>query len=362
MPNKIIKQIACGKNSTFLLTDDGSVYVCGRDQNYSLGLKNNNIVYKFQKIGGLENVEKMCVGPHHTVFITNEESSENVYVCGQNDSGQLGLLNKVENFSLIKNKYLNKKTIDAFCGYQSSAFLNIDGQVELCGFNSFGQLGIVDKYENELSDIVVIGHEKYKIKQVSLGWLHSAFLLENGHVFTEGYNSFGQLGRNGDGPSNFLKKNLVEKDVKQVVCNNSYTLYLMNDGRVKVSGLHIEFLSKYKDINCFKKPTYVEGLEGVRKIVSSPSLDFFIYEDNTLGVVGESYSGQAANGKYEFCSKEIEKIKNLNNVKDVAVGYFHTAILFNDGTVKVCGSNLFGQLGIGESISDVTEELVDVVI
>ena len=51
-------------------------------------------------------------------------------------------------------------------------------------------------------------------------------------------------------------------------------------------------------------------------------------------------------GRYIF-----EEIKEIKNVKEISCGNHHTTLLMDDGTIKVAGQNLSGQLGLGDNMT-----------
>ena len=75
-----------------------------------------------------------------------------------------------------------------------------------------------------------------------------------------------------------------------------------------------------------------------------------INPDKTVSGTGRSSDGQLGNGNTYNIDKlnlvKINETTNLENVKAVYTGLYHTMFLINDGSVYACGDNTYGQLGI----------------
>ena len=92
-----ITQISAGRYHSLFLNRDGHVYSCGRNDNGQLGLGNydyTNIPILIEDFDGINygqiRITKISAGGHHSLFLTN---TGDVYSCGRNDIGQLGLGN-----------------------------------------------------------------------------------------------------------------------------------------------------------------------------------------------------------------------------------------------------------------------------
>lgn len=63
--------------------------------------------------------------------------------------------------------------------------------------------------------------------------------------------------------------------------------------------------------------------------------------------------GRLGNGEEGTVSQETP-VKIMTNVASVSAGTWHTAILKNDGSLWMCGSNGYGKLGDGTTTSKAT--------
>ncbi|PVC75091.1 hypothetical protein C2I27_04180 [Priestia megaterium] len=84
----------------------------------------------------------------------------------------------------------------------------------------------------------------------------------------------------------------------------------------------------------------------------------FLMQDSTIKVVGSNDYGQLGIGNttYQSTAQNV----NISGVKQIGCGYAHTILLMQDGTVKAVGRNVEGQLGIGNTIDQSTIQNVNI--
>ena len=138
---KNIRKICCGKSHSIILTISGKIYIWGGNFQGQLGIGNNidqNIPQELE----LENIRKICCGFFYSMALTN---CGNIYVWGSNVYGQLGLgLDYgINQYIPLKNKLLsNIKSI--YCGYDHSIAITKTNDIYVWGRNDMGQLGLGD--------------------------------------------------------------------------------------------------------------------------------------------------------------------------------------------------------------------------
>ena len=129
---------------------------------------------------------------------------------------------------------------------------------------------------------------------------HSIFLLEDGTVRTVGGNYFGQCGTGNTTERQLSLYTIPDlNNVKQVACGENHTVFLLEDGTVKT--------------------------------------------------VGFNRYGQCGTGNTTERQLSLYTIPDLNNVKQIACGLYHSVFLLEDGTVRTVGYNVHGQCGTGET-------------
>ena len=197
--NNDVKQVVCGNDFTFIIKNDGSVWSCGYNINGQLGLGISD-TYKTtftQVTANINNdVKQIACGRNHTFIIKNDGS---VWACGNNSYGELGLGNTGTNetrFTQVTTN-INKDVKQIACGYNNTIILKYNGSVWSCGNNSRGQLGLGDT-NNKYTFTQVTNNINNDVIQISCGFYHTLILKNDGSIWGCGRNNEGQLGI-GDG-------------------------------------------------------------------------------------------------------------------------------------------------------------------
>jgi len=141
-----IKKIVGGAGHTLILDANGHVYSCGLNNKGQAG--NNDVeqgnVLTFQKICALEHevVIDVCCGWDSSAAITKNGE---LYVWGSNRYGQLGLDPSV--FPSIPYPYrisMDEKIKNVSMGLRHTAVVTENRDLYVCGSNSKGQLGLIN--------------------------------------------------------------------------------------------------------------------------------------------------------------------------------------------------------------------------
>lgn len=124
--------VASGCHSLFL-DKQGSVWACGGNELGELGLGDRNQRDVPEQIKSIPtSVQFIACGSEHSMFLDNEQ---NVWGCGSNMSGELGLGHASRTLSPAKLPKLDNIQFIS-CGSQHSLFVSGDGKVSYCGSDS----------------------------------------------------------------------------------------------------------------------------------------------------------------------------------------------------------------------------------
>jgi alpha-tubulin suppressor-like RCC1 family protein len=392
---------SCGSNFTVLLDQSGYVYGCGDNNFGQLGNISNNLPnYLVQMLSGnaihgdeygVTNIAAISCGQYHTILLDN---SGYVYATGLNTYGQLGdniKENQTGNLIIVpRGDSIHydlcgnvTNIVSIACGGLFSVLVDNSGYVYDCGNNNSGQLGIgsyavIDLSRNMLSQVkngnntLFDNYGLYYVSSVSCGKTHTVILDAYGSVYSCGSNAYGQLGDGTTTNKSYLVKLLSGDNIFAVSCGDYHTILLDQSGYVYGCGSNAEGQLGIDSYNGFTSNLIqmVSGNAihydqyGVNNIlVISCGQNFTVLLDqsgyvygcgsNTMGQIGNGSSSNQffslvpfnqGNAKYG----ELNGIQNIvKNIGMVSCGRYHTMLLDDTGYVYGCGSNSFGQLGIG---------------
>jgi alpha-tubulin suppressor-like RCC1 family protein len=185
--NLNIVSVCSGDHSSFLISDEGSVYVFGRFLPGVTHLTPTRILE-------LSDIVQISTG-HHTLALTK---TGHVWGWGSNDQGQLGLGHAEESIN-VPTKLPMALISQVFVLGKSSLFLTECGYLLACGQNENGQLG-VGNFEFVASPTPVgwpsdCGYTPLTgVVSVACGKDHCLALTQYGTLYAWGNNEFYQLG------------------------------------------------------------------------------------------------------------------------------------------------------------------------
>ncbi|KAJ5068628.1 claret isoform a [Anaeramoeba ignava] len=203
--DRIIQDIVSGDGSIYLLTSNQNVYGIGSNKYGKLGFDSKTLPKTEKPILMMKNVSKIFSGNYSNhIFLLN--SNQELFVCGDNQYGQLGLgeLRKEREIrKLTKIQNIPKgEIIDIQCGYSHSIMLienedenqNPKRKLYSCGNYLYNGL---DKYQNtyEFTEIKSSLFENDdNILDFSVDYSHTLILTSNSKLIVFGDNRYGELG------------------------------------------------------------------------------------------------------------------------------------------------------------------------
>ena len=222
-----IKSVYCGIFYTLILKNDGTLWGCGRNDYGQLGLGDTNSRTTFTQITtNTDNIKSIYCGGNYTLILKNDGT---LWGCGQNTDYQLGLGDNTNRttFTQITTNTDNIKSV--YCGYNHTLILKNDGTLWGCGYNWYGNLGLGDRnYRYTFTEITTNTDD---IKQVYCGNDHTIILKNDGTLWGTGYNLNGRLGLgDSDMRTTFTEITTNTDDIKLVYFSFDYTFILKNDG------------------------------------------------------------------------------------------------------------------------------------
>lgn len=255
---------------------------------------------------------------------------------------------------LCTNPVFWRQKIDFICAHRSRPLVNKSvsvlvnlyngikkrGYLHGTGYNGKGNLGV--GHTGEINIPPTAGLSKLdNIVQISCGNDCTAFLTDQGELYTFGNNDNGELGH-GDKISRSIPVKVDNLPrIKQVSCGSHHMACITDQGQVYTWGTNYEGqLGIGDNTECeVLTPTKIWGFTNVIQISCGGEHTAFITEENNIYVFGSGMKGQLGLG---HCGGEFvpAQISEFNNVKQVSCGERHTAFITKEGNVYIFGSGL----------------------
>ena len=196
LPQKIdslqdIEFVECGEEYTICKqTNNNNIFVWGNNDFGQLGTGNTDTQFTpFHCSNWPDNIIDIKCGRCHTLILT---SNQDVYSCGNNYDGQLGRSSFLNSFN-IPHKIINIPNITRIeCGFNHSLCIDINNDLYVFGDNSSGQLGLNDtcgKVHYPTKNILLSN-----VIDISKGGDHTFVKTLNNEIYAFGRNNFSQLG------------------------------------------------------------------------------------------------------------------------------------------------------------------------
>jgi alpha-tubulin suppressor-like RCC1 family protein len=197
------EQLAAGDAFTIVLTNDGSIYGCGRNDEGQLGIGSiaspqTTLTLMHSPVGGFSGTpEQLAAGDRFTLALTNDGT---IYGCGDNSAGQLGIVSIASPQTTLT---LMHSPAGGFSGTPEeieagvhTLVLTNDGTVYGCGTNFNGQLGIGNQIDQSTLTPMhsPTGGFSGTPEGITAGRFHSLVLTNDGTIYGCGKNTTGQLG------------------------------------------------------------------------------------------------------------------------------------------------------------------------
>ena len=222
----------------------------------------------------LNNIKQISTSSSHIIMLCDKDQ---IYVSGSNKFGQLGLQNR-QDVSIFNPKLLNfnNGTVkQVVAGNFFSAILMGNGDLYMCGYNEAGQLGLGDIADRVT--FVKVNFDK-KIKYVSCENLNTIIITDDNEVYLSG------ISNNVDIIDKFTKIEGLCNIVK-VACGYNHILYLNDKRELFASGLthnNALIIKKKSTGNTIKKIA-----DNVIDMIAGDDITAIIDTDFTLKVYGK---------------------------------------------------------------------------
>lgn len=241
-------------------------------------------------------------------------------------------------------------------GYGQSAAIKSDGTLWNWGYNFYGNLGD-NTMVTRLSPVQTIsGGTNWK--QVSSGIYHTAAIKTDGTLWTWGYNSSGQLGDNTIANRSSPVQTVAGGATwKQVACGGYHTAAIKNDGTLWAWGMNSS--SQLGDSTVVNKSSPIQitggGTTNWKQVSCGLGHTGAIKTDGSLWLCGSNGYGQIGNN-LGTSSYQVQTTPGGTNWKQVSCGGSSTMAIKTDGSLWAWGQNSLGML----ALNNITNQVVPV--
>ncbi|KAL9657311.1 hypothetical protein ABK040_011531 [Willaertia magna] len=337
-----------------------TIWVCGYNDLRQLGSDTETLdIPKKLTFEFPAKIVQIVCGSYFTIFIDEEG---HCWACGANSGYQLGLKNSSTCNKPTLIKQIEKEfIINCYCGYGHTIFENLEGKLFAVGTNSNYQIGLKggNSSNKEIEEIKIINENdenyfKLPLKKIQTGNNYTSIYSRNGNIYFFSLNR--SICENHLTTFEIVKKDQVEKSI-------TYGLYQLDLGIFEnkkvqdiIGGNHrVHFLmedgSVYKAVKECKEIQFPFDTK-IEKIIKVYDKDMFsIYQTsrNNFYGIGFQIENDNSSGQTSSTSDLIKLTLPFSgrSVTDIYIGGYHVFFIKDNYEVYGCGSNSFGQLGVG---------------
>lgn len=315
------------------------VWVCGNNSFGQLGLGDNINRVIPTKIETLPSIKSVLVGNSFTIFLDYQGY---VWYCGKNVQPEMkNVPTKLEGA---------EKIIKISSGSEHFLLLDEVENVFSFGLNDVGQLGLG---HNEDRIIPTLVENIPKIKDICCGSHHSILMDENGICWTFGDNSFGQLGLdqyNTNIPTKIENLPLI----KYISAGSCHSILIDIEGNCwafgnnEIGQLGLDLL--VNNIIVRTIPTKLNTSQKFKSAYCGPDHTFLIDIDNKIWGFGDNAFGQLQPDHVDIIETPI-KLQFDDTVYSIICNDLTTIIINMNGECFSRGDNRKGQLFLGHTDS-----------
>lgn len=244
-------------------------------------------------------------------------------------------------FSLFGNTSYGISQDQIYANDSFTFFIDENGYLHWSGEIHLGKKTTYNTETFSFFDPGIWVKEESKIAKVVYGDGFCLYLLQNGYVYAQGTNIYGQLGEDKSNQKTDKDIFLFETNIKDIAAGNDHVLLLADTGELYTLGRNHK--GQLGNGNTQDKAIKQQIITNIVKIFASGNSSFAIDSSGTLLTWGDNQHGQLGipNTKTQPHPKSI-----LRNISNVWTGKRHVFAKTNNNKMYTWGENDHGQLGI----------------
>ena len=221
------------------------------------------------------------------------------------------------------------------------------------------------------------------IKDIAVGYNHNLALDSEGHVYSWGYNGYGQLGDDSTSTKEIPTRIESLEEIEKVYCYKDVSMAINKQGEIYIWGykynktptkinFYVKAISLNEKLilaedgsvwNLSDNPSKIDGLKNIVEVTSGENHYAALDSKGKVWVWGYNRYGQLSQGNttnvgtpttVKTQDTEGTSYQDLENIVEIQAGENTLQMLSSTGEIYISGYNGYGQLGEGESTSNIT--------
>ncbi|NCB01671.1 MAG: hypothetical protein EOM67_05835 [Spirochaetia bacterium] len=343
-PEGSVRAVAAGSSFSYILKNDGSLWVTGLNGAGQLGDGTTASRSSTHKI--MDDVKAISVSRQNHAMILKENG--NLYGVGDKSQGKLGLEDTI--ISTPTPILVKSGIASVSCGYYHTMAIDTNGVLWAAGSN--GISGILGNGSEEASyEFIQIDTD---VSAVSAGERHTLYVKE-GNLYAMGDSTSGKLGRPYSSSNTYDRTPQQVSgisDVRSVSAGMNHSLVITNSNELYSFGRQENgqlLNSVDSDTEIISTPTKVR--DNVKQAEAGENVSMIITTTGEVLVAGYNTYGMLGDGTATIRQTYVTPLEVRTGVESCSLGSGHSLIIDDDGTVYGAGSNASGQLGQGSTDS-----------
>ena len=269
---------------------------------------------------------------------------------GRNKKGELGIGTTEDHHSPIVIAGLNNimEIIPTEAGREYFLAIDYNGHVYSWGYNGYGQLGLGNT-SNQLTPLQISSLQN--VREIIINDLTVYAITSNGDVYAWGKNGYGQVGNGSKSTQTMPYKISVLSNVKDIICGGQTVFALTEGGYVYAWGYGGDYqMGNGEYVSAQTTPVLIESLSNVNEVITNGETSFAICDDyQEVYSWGEGWQGEL--GTYSERNRRPTRVWALSDlnetIDELTIKQCTCFALTSNGTLYGWGDNSNCQLGNG---------------